>query len=101
MGLTSRTARLTEIYPDCVFSKTEFTALLPYLSGGADFAFIPSRDESSGLVAVELGCKGAFGTSSRLGGLGLMPDWVRSALGRPFSCDRSIPSGLGVVMLPS
>ena len=66
-----------ELYPDRVFSKPEFTALPPYLFSGADFALIPSRDEPFGLVAVEFGRKGALGVGSRLGGLGLMPGWVR------------------------
>lgn len=70
-------ARLMELYPDRVFSKPEFTALPPYLFSGADFALIPSRDEPFGLVAVEFGRKGALGVGSRLGGLGLMPGWVR------------------------
>lgn len=65
-----------EMYPDRVYSKPEFTALPPYLFGGADFALIPSRDEPFGLVAVEFGRKGALGVGSRLGGLGLMPGWV-------------------------
>ena len=67
-----------EMYPDRVYSKPEFTALPPYLFSGADFALIPSRDEPFGLVAVEFGRKGALGVGSRLGGLGLMPGWVRS-----------------------
>lgn len=66
-----------ELYPDRVYSKPEFTALPPYLFSGADFALIPSRDEPFGLVAVEFGRKGALGVGSRLGGLGLMPGWVR------------------------
>jgi hypothetical protein len=70
-------ARLMELYPDRVYSKPEFTALPPYLFSGADFALIPSRDEPFGLVAVEFGRKGALGVGSRLGGLGLMPGWVR------------------------
>jgi alpha-1,3-glucan synthase len=70
-------ARLMELYPERVFSKPEFTALPPYLFSGADFALIPSRDEPFGLVAVEFGRKGALGVGSRLGGLGLMPGWVR------------------------
>ena len=69
-----------ELYPDRVFSKPEFTALPPYLFSGADFALIPSRDEPFGLVAVEFGRKGALGVGSRLGGLGLMPGWVRTSL---------------------
>ena len=69
--------RLMELYPDRVYSKPEFTALPPYLFSGADFALIPSRDEPFGLVAVEFGRKGALGVGSRLGGLGLMPGWVR------------------------
>jgi alpha-1,3-glucan synthase len=70
-------ARLMEMYPDRVFSKPEFVSLPPYLFSGADFALIPSRDEPFGLVAVEFGRKGALGVGSRLGGLGLMPGWVR------------------------
>lgn len=66
-----------EMYPDKVYSKPEFTALPPFLFSGADFALIPSRDEPFGLVAVEFGRKGALGVGSRLGGLGLMPGWVR------------------------
>ena len=66
-----------EMYPDRVYSKPEFTALPPFLFSGADFALIPSRDEPFGLVAVEFGRKGALGVGSRLGGLGLMPGWVR------------------------
>ena len=69
-----------EMYPDRVYSKPEFTALPPYLFSGADFALIPSRDEPFGLVAVEFGRKGALGVGSRLGGLGLMPGWVRSSI---------------------
>lgn len=69
-----------ELYPDRVFSKPEFTALPPYLFSGADFALIPSRDEPFGLVAVEFGRKGALGVGSRLGGLGLMPGWVRDII---------------------
>jgi len=34
--------RLTELYPDRVYSKPEFTALPPYLFSGADFALILS-----------------------------------------------------------
>lgn len=68
-----------ELYPDRVYSKPEFTSLPPYLFSGADFALIPSRDEPFGLVAVEFGRKGALGVGSRLGGLGLMPGWVRDA----------------------
>lgn len=75
-------ARLMEMYPDRVYSKPEFTALPPYLFSGADFALIPSRDEPFGLVAVEFGRKGALGVGSRLGGLGLMPGWVRAAVSR-------------------
>lgn len=70
-------ARLMEMYPTRVFSKPEFTALPSFLFSGADFALIPSRDEPFGLVAVEFGRKGALGVGSRLGGLGLMPGWVR------------------------
>ena len=73
-------ARLMELYPDRVYSKPEFTALPPYLFSGADFALIPSRDEPFGLVAVEFGRKGALGVGSRLGGLGLMPGWVRRTI---------------------
>ncbi|KAF9649034.1 UDP-Glycosyltransferase/glycogen phosphorylase, partial [Thelephora ganbajun] len=69
-------AHLVELYPDRVCSKPEFTALAPYLFSGADFALISSRGEPFGLVVVELGCKGALGVGSRLGGLGLMPGWV-------------------------
>lgn len=69
-----------KLYPDRVYSKPEFTALPPYLFSGADFALIPSRDEPFGLVAVEFGRKGALGVGSRLGGLGLMPGWVRLAV---------------------
>jgi hypothetical protein len=77
-------SRLMEMYPDRVFSKPEFTALPPYLFSGADFALIPSRDEPFGLVAVEFGRKGALGVGSRLGGLGLMPGWVRVFIYRPL-----------------
>lgn len=73
-------SRLMEMYPDRVFSKPEFTALPPYIFSGADFALIPSRDEPFGLVAVEFGRKGALGVGARLGGLGLMPGWVRFLL---------------------
>jgi alpha-1,3-glucan synthase len=73
-------ARLMELYPERIYSKPEFTALPPYLFSGADFALIPSRDEPFGLVAVEFGRKGALGVGSRLGGLGLMPGWVRLPL---------------------
>jgi len=34
--------RLMELYPDCVYSKPEFTALPPDLFSGANFALIPS-----------------------------------------------------------
>lgn len=47
-----RSAFLSRMYPDRVFSKPEFTALPPYIFSGADFALIPSRDEPFGLVAV-------------------------------------------------
>ena len=70
-------ARLVEMYPDRVFSRPEFTNLPPFIFSGADFALMPSRDEPFGLVAVEFGRKGALGVGSRLGGLGLMPGWVR------------------------
>ena len=59
-----------ELYPHRVYSKPEFTALPPYLFSGADFALIPSRDEPSGLVAVEFCRKGA-----------LMPGWVSDTFG--------------------
>jgi len=78
-------ARLMELYPERVYSKPEFTALPPYLFSGADFALIPSRDEPFGLVAVEFGRKGALGVGSRLGGLGLMPGWVRMVF-LPLRC---------------
>ncbi|SRR6266403_1852526 len=65
-----------ELYPDCVYSKLEFSALPLYLFSGADFALIPSCDEPFGLVAVEFGCKGALSVGGHLGGLGLMPRWV-------------------------
>lgn len=65
------------MYPRRVFSRPEFTSLPPFIFSGADFALIPSRDEPFGLVAVEFGRKGALGVGSRLGGLGLMPGWVR------------------------
>lgn len=67
--------RLMELYPERVFSKPEFTALPPYIFGGAEFALIPSRDEPFGLVAVEFGRKGALGVGARVGGLGNMPGW--------------------------
>ncbi len=88
-------ARLMELYPDRVYSKPEFTALPPYLFSGADFALIPSRDEPFGLVAVEFGRKGALGVGSRLGGLGLMPGWVRVLVMAPggYSAYRSHYSG--------
>ena len=94
-------ARLAEMYPDCAFPKPEFTALPRYLSSGADFTLIPSRVKPFGLAAVEFGCQSTLGASYRLGGLGLMPSWESNALGRPFSCNRSIPSGLSVALLPS
>lgn len=71
-------ACLVGMYPDRVYSKPEFTALPPHLFSAADFALIPSRDERFSLVAVELGRKGALGVGARLGGLDLMPGWVRS-----------------------
>ena len=78
-----------EMYPDRVYSKPEFTALPPYLFSGADFALIPSRDEPFGLVAVEFGRKGALGVGSRLGGLGLMPGWVRVT---SVFCKKQLPN---------
>ncbi|KAF2402249.1 hypothetical protein EJ06DRAFT_520290 [Trichodelitschia bisporula] len=62
--------KIMQLYPGRVFSKPEFTALLPYIFSGAEFALIPSRDELFGLVAVEFGWKGALGVRSRIGGLG-------------------------------
>ena len=82
-----------EMYPDRVFSKPEFTALPPYLFSGADFALIPSRDEPFGLVAVEFGRKGALGVGSRLGGLGLMPGWVRMSDRFSICLSDSVRSG--------
>jgi alpha-1,3-glucan synthase len=87
-------ARLMELYPDRVYSKPEFTALPPYLFSGADFALIPSRDEPFGLVAVEFGRKGALGVGSRLGGLGLMPGWVRSGAHFYKFCSPALCSGI-------
>lgn len=63
------------VYPGRVFSKPEFTALPPFIFTGAEFAFIPSRDEPFGLVAVEFGRKGALGVGALVGGLGQMPGW--------------------------
>lgn len=83
-----------ELYPERVYSKPEFTALPPYLFSGADFALIPSRDEPFGLVAVEFGRKGALGVGSRLGGLGLMPGWVRI----PGSTCESVYSDVAFVL---
>lgn len=40
---------------------------------GAEFALIPSRDEPSGLVAVEFGRKGALDVGASVGGLGKRP----------------------------
>ena len=74
---TEKLARVMELYPDRVFSKPEFTTLPPYLFGGVNFVLIPSRDELFGLVAVKFGREGTLGVESRLGGLGLMPGWVR------------------------
>ncbi|KAK5936986.1 hypothetical protein PMZ80_010735 [Knufia obscura] len=68
-------AKLMEKYPGRVFSKPEFTALPPYLFGGAEFALMPSRDEPFGLVAVEFGRKGALCVGARVGGFGHMPGW--------------------------
>jgi len=68
-------AKLTDKYPGRVFSKPEFTALPPYLFGGAEFALMPSRDEPFGLVAVEFGRKGALCVGARVGGFGHMPGW--------------------------
>jgi len=68
-------AKLVDKYPGRVFSKPEFTALPPYLFGGAEFALMPSRDEPFGLVAVEFGRKGALCVGARVGGFGHMPGW--------------------------
>ena len=68
-------AKLMDKYPGRVFSKPEFTALPPYLFGGAEFALMPSRDEPFGLVAVEFGRKGALCVGARVGGFGNMPGW--------------------------
>ncbi|KAL8855438.1 MAG: hypothetical protein Q9178_007906 [Gyalolechia marmorata] len=62
-------------YPGRVFSKPEFTAVPPFVFTGADFALIPSRDEPSGLIAVEFARKGTLGVGARVGGLGKMPGW--------------------------
>lgn len=70
-----RLAKLMEEFPGRVFSKPEFTALPPYLFGGAEFALMPSRDEPFGLVAVEFGRKGALCVGARVGGFGHMPGW--------------------------
>ena len=67
--------KLSEMYPTRVYSKSEFTALPPFIFSGAEFALIPSRDEPFGLVAVEFGRKGALGIGARVGGLGQMPGW--------------------------
>jgi alpha-1,3-glucan synthase len=63
---TETLARLMEMYPDCVFSMLEFTALPPFFRG-TDLAFVPSRDYPFGLVPVQFGRKGALGVSARLG----------------------------------
>ena len=68
-----------ELHPDPVFSKPKFTALPPYPFSGADFALIPSCGEQFGLVAVELGRKGALGVGPRPSGLGPVPVWVSDA----------------------
>ena len=68
-------AHLMEMYLDCVYSKSESTALPPSLFSGTEFALIPSHDEPFGLVAVEFGRKGVLRVGSTLGGLGLMPGW--------------------------
>ena len=65
--------RLMQMYPDRVYSKPEFTALPPFIFGGAEFALVPSQDEPFGLIAVEFGRKGALGVGARMGGLGNMP----------------------------
>ena len=65
--------KLMKLYPKRVFSKSEFTALPPYIFSGAEFALIPSRDEPFRLVAVEFGRKGALGIGARVGSLGQMP----------------------------
>ncbi|KAL8913208.1 MAG: hypothetical protein Q9171_001918 [Xanthocarpia ochracea] len=67
--------RLIVLYPGRVFSKPGFTAIPPFVFTGTDFALIPSRDEPSGLIAVEFARKGALGLSARVGDLGNMPGW--------------------------
>ncbi|KAK0624883.1 alpha-1,3-glucan synthase-like protein [Bombardia bombarda] len=66
-------SKVAEMYPGRVFYRSEFTALPPFVFGGAEFALIPSRDEPFGLVAVESGRQGALGVGARVGGLGQMP----------------------------
>ncbi|KAK3693388.1 alpha amylase [Podospora appendiculata] len=65
--------KVAEMFPGRVFYRSEFTALPPFVFGGAEFALIPSRDEPFGLVAVESGRLGALGVGARVGGLGQMP----------------------------
>ncbi|KAK3392778.1 alpha amylase [Podospora didyma] len=65
--------KVADMYPGRVFFRPEFTALPPFVFGGAEFALIPSRDEPFGLVAVESGRLGALGVGARVGGLGQMP----------------------------
>ena len=55
-----------ELYLGRVYSKAELTAAPRYLSIGADFALVPSRD---GPATSKSGPKGAVGAGSRLGGL--------------------------------
>lgn len=45
-------ADFMEMYPDCIPSKPQSTALPPYLFIGADFTPISPHNESSSLVAV-------------------------------------------------
>ncbi|KAK0731957.1 alpha amylase [Lasiosphaeris hirsuta] len=72
-------ARVERMFPGRVFHRAEFTALPPFIFGGAEFALIPSRDEPFGLVAVESGRQGALGVGARVGGLGQMPGfWYTS-----------------------
>lgn len=67
--------RIAEMYPGRVCSKPKFTALPPYIFGGAEFVLIPSRDEPFGLVSIEFGRKGTLGIGAKVGGLGQMPGW--------------------------
>ena len=69
----SKLDKLASLYPKRVCSRPEVLGVLHFVSSGAEFALMPSRDEPFGLAAVEFGRKGALGVGVRVGGLGNMP----------------------------